>query len=198
MATIVTFLITILVGLVTAEILAYASHIAKWFVARSVLELAEADRERYLEEWLAHVEELPGSLTKILHGLDCWLRVARRVARLKNQKPTVLQLAILDAKCALIRGGLWLWFAPRAFKMASKFLVERQTWKTTLMLKATGVLIETFVHHRVRLGEDNAQVMATIDTQKDKIATILRELRDKLLANAKAREAKSKSTASQQ
>ena len=64
MATLIAFLLAISIGLLTAEILAYAPRIAKWLINRAVLDLAETDRERYLEEWLAHANELPGSLQR--------------------------------------------------------------------------------------------------------------------------------------
>jgi hypothetical protein len=51
-------------SLVAAEIIAYAPSIGHWLISRAALRLPEALREQLREEWLAHLDELPGALGK--------------------------------------------------------------------------------------------------------------------------------------
>jgi hypothetical protein len=41
-------------------------------IARAAERLPESQRNRYREEWLAHADELPGPLGKLIHSLGCY------------------------------------------------------------------------------------------------------------------------------
>jgi hypothetical protein len=75
------YLIDILVGvvsaIVTGELRAHVKPFARWIIERAVRRLSLADRERFREEWLAHLEETPGILRKIWHVFGCYLCAAK-------------------------------------------------------------------------------------------------------------------------
>ena len=56
-----------------------APAIARRLIEIAVLKLPEEDRARWLEEWLADLDDLPGSFSKLSHGLGC-LKAANRLA----------------------------------------------------------------------------------------------------------------------
>jgi hypothetical protein len=53
------------------EIEAWAPIVSKRLIDRAIQRLPELERERFREEWFAHLEECPGSLSKLLHALGC-------------------------------------------------------------------------------------------------------------------------------
>lgn len=58
-------------SLVAAEVYCWAPNIARRCVERAVLRLPESERDRFREEWLAHLGECPGSLGKLWHSMGC-------------------------------------------------------------------------------------------------------------------------------
>jgi hypothetical protein len=68
-------------GLIAAEIIAYAPGVGRLLISRAADRLPEAQREQLREEWLAHLDELPGALGKLKHGVGCILFAARRIRR---------------------------------------------------------------------------------------------------------------------
>jgi hypothetical protein len=94
------YLIDVAIGaagsLLAAEIWSHAEPLARWLVRRAVRRLPEAQRERRQEEWLAHLEETPGAVRKLLHGVGCWSgapAVGRAVAgRVRQRARTVFIL----------------------------------------------------------------------------------------------------------
>jgi hypothetical protein len=63
----------------TDEFKAWTPRIIKYLVNRAVHTLAEKERSRFEEEWLAHVNELPGEVGKIIAALG-FLSAARRIS----------------------------------------------------------------------------------------------------------------------
>jgi DNA-binding CsgD family transcriptional regulator len=59
-------------SLVAAELYCWAPHIARKFIEQAVQRLPESEKERFQEEWLAHLDECPGSLAKLWHSLGCF------------------------------------------------------------------------------------------------------------------------------
>lgn len=72
-------------SLIAAEIVAYSPRISRWLIARAVSKLSEADKARYSEEWLAHANEMPGSMARLKHALACWLQAARSIRQFRNR-----------------------------------------------------------------------------------------------------------------
>lgn len=80
LSTLATACAPVAVGLVvtvlSGEFSAWAPILAKRMVHRAVRHLPEADRVATEAEWLAHVEQVPGNVGKVLHACGMWRAVA--------------------------------------------------------------------------------------------------------------------------
>jgi hypothetical protein len=63
----------ILGSLFAAEIWSHADPLSRWLIRSALQRLPEEQRLRREEEWLAHLEETPGAIRKLLHGFGCLL-----------------------------------------------------------------------------------------------------------------------------
>ncbi len=84
------------VGAIATNVL--ASELYDWtpiwarrLIELAVLQLPDSCREQYREEWLAHLEELPGGLHKLRHALGCRYRAAPRIASEKFRLPSAME-----------------------------------------------------------------------------------------------------------
>lgn len=186
MANVTALVFAIAVGLATAEILAYAPRISRWLVNRAVRKLPEADRDRYREEWLAHADELPGHLTKLLHALDCELRGAIRIAKLRAG-PSASESAVRRIIRELTRAYLFVLLTPRFVPTHVRFAIRRQFWKCKLAWAVEKSVVNNFVHHSVTLGEKPEQIETAIHAHAEKVGRILNDLKEKLERNAEKR-----------
>lgn len=66
---------------------------AKRLLAYAVKLLPEPDRKRYEEEWLAHLQERAGAISKLRHAVEC-LCVARKLGQIVARRITVEPHAI--------------------------------------------------------------------------------------------------------
>jgi hypothetical protein len=75
-------------NLIASELYELAPTLARWLVRRAVLRLNKHQRERYEEEWTAHLDDCAGSASKLLHGLGCLIcsRALRRAAQAQNAR----------------------------------------------------------------------------------------------------------------
>ncbi len=71
------YLMDILIGaasrIVTSELSAYVEPMARWIIEKAVGRLPACQRERFREEWIAHLNETPGLFRKSLHAIGCQL-----------------------------------------------------------------------------------------------------------------------------
>lgn len=68
----------VLVALIADEFVCWAPLLCKWLIRRSSRVLPPSLSERCYEEWLSHLDEIPGRLSKLLFALDTF-RASRRV-----------------------------------------------------------------------------------------------------------------------
>lgn len=61
------------------EFKAWTPRITEWLVVRAVKRLPSSERDRYLEEWQSHINEIPGEVGKIIVGLQL-LPAARKMS----------------------------------------------------------------------------------------------------------------------
>jgi hypothetical protein len=54
----------------------HVERLARWIIGTAVNRLPASERERFREEWLAHLEETSGSLARIWHSVGCYLGAA--------------------------------------------------------------------------------------------------------------------------
>jgi hypothetical protein len=69
------YLIDILIGagsrVVAGELSAHVEPFARWVINKGVDHLPVEVRDRFREEWLAHLDETPGTLRKLWHVMGC-------------------------------------------------------------------------------------------------------------------------------
>lgn len=68
--TLAAILLSILLALLSDELLSWSPRLATWLVHRSVKRVPQHLRERLLEEWLADINECPGRISKLFVALD--------------------------------------------------------------------------------------------------------------------------------
>jgi len=68
--TLAAILLSILLALLSDELLSWGPRLATWLVRRSVKRVPPHLRERLLEEWLADINECPGKISKLFVALD--------------------------------------------------------------------------------------------------------------------------------
>jgi hypothetical protein len=75
------YLIDIPIGaasrMVTGELSAHVEPMARWIIGKAVQRFPANDRNRFREEWLAHLDETPGTLRKLWHAVGCYLGSAK-------------------------------------------------------------------------------------------------------------------------
>jgi hypothetical protein len=71
------YVIDILIGavsrIVTGELSAHVEPMARWIIGKAVERLPAEDRDRFREEWVAHLGEIPGTVRKLGHALGCYI-----------------------------------------------------------------------------------------------------------------------------
>jgi hypothetical protein len=72
---------------VAHDLYAAAPKHAKRLLQHAVRTLPEADRDRYAEEWQAHLLECEGVIGKYKHAMECFL-IARKLRQIVQQRTT--------------------------------------------------------------------------------------------------------------
>jgi hypothetical protein len=72
MASFITFIFGLLVAVVAEEIFGWMLRLAQWLVCRNLKRLPSQLQDRYKEEWLAHLDALPGRLSKLAFAIDTY------------------------------------------------------------------------------------------------------------------------------
>jgi two-component sensor histidine kinase len=88
-------LIGVISGIVAAELIAHAEPIARWIFGKAVVHLPPDSRDRFREEWLAHLDETPGTLRKLWHSIGCCLGAAKVGAALVHTEQDELDSRVL-------------------------------------------------------------------------------------------------------
>jgi hypothetical protein len=170
MASLTELLLGVAVSLAAAEIVAYAPYITRWLINRAVLKLPEKDKERFSEEWLAHAECLPGSISKLRHGAGCYFKAARRISRFRKAPDGALSRRVLGA---LVNVYIWARFAnlhiPALFNMA-----RSGRWNNIRAYIASfRIIAKTFILEVIYLGHGGAQVQSALRARLKEIEEII-------------------------
>jgi hypothetical protein len=91
----------------TDEFEAWTQWIINHLVNRAVRRFAEEERNRFEEEWLAHVNELPGKVNKIIAALG-FLSDTRRISSAISVAKRILD-AGASIFCLLLCAPTMLW-----------------------------------------------------------------------------------------
>ena len=76
---IVTILIGLLVAIFTDEVLGWMKYLSHWLVSRNARRVPLHLQDRCKEEWLAHINEIPGRVCKLLFAVDSY-RAAYKIS----------------------------------------------------------------------------------------------------------------------
>jgi hypothetical protein len=71
----------------TGELSAHVEPMARWIIGRAVERLPTDDRDRFREEWFAHLDETPGTLRKLWHAVGCHLGAGKVADPLAKRPP---------------------------------------------------------------------------------------------------------------
>jgi hypothetical protein len=89
------------------ECKAWMPSLAKWLIRRAVAWLPEDQRERYAEEWLSHINEIPGDISKIVAAMGFIWAAKRMPAETAKKRPIIIKLhgipapAVVDGVCRI-------------------------------------------------------------------------------------------------
>jgi hypothetical protein len=150
-----------------SELLARAPRLSRWLVHRAARRLPDQDRARYCEEWLAHVDELPGAFGKVRHGLGCYFIAARSIRRTRTSKQRTQRLLARFAT-----GGIWLLMFPLFIKL---ILVPRANYARRIrtVRLVTSIAIKTLVLEAVYNQRSPDDVRKAMRETFDKVCSIL-------------------------
>lgn len=85
------FLLGLIGNLLASDLDKIAPIVAKRVIDSAVRRLPETERERYAEEWRAHLDECHGSIWKISHAVGCYFGTAGMIAAMPKVAPARLQ-----------------------------------------------------------------------------------------------------------
>jgi hypothetical protein len=90
------YLIDILIGaasrILSGELSAHAEPLARWIINKGAERLPVQARDRFREEWLAHMDETPGELRKFWHAMGCQLAAMKLDYVLRRQRKPATQI----------------------------------------------------------------------------------------------------------
>lgn len=135
------------------ELYDQAPSFARWLIDRAVMQLPDDQRDRYREEWLAHLDELPGSLGKLCHAFDCSLRAARRVATEQKRSHSNLNASEERAEeiaAEIIKFGIKL----RVVHMVIPLAIRGQFSKIRLFWRMIDTLLDSALEYRKKVRRD--------------------------------------------
>jgi len=105
-------------GLLANEFRAWIAYFPKWLVRRATSWLPEDQRERYAEEWLSHINEMPGDICKIAAALGFVLAAKRMPTETAKPRalipgvPQGVRIAV-NATCRIEASGVLTVEPPR-------------------------------------------------------------------------------------
>lgn len=110
---------TILIGLVTDEVLCWIPRLSRRLIEASCRRLKNELGDRYREEWLAHLDDIPGRLGKLFFAVDTF-RASYRIGLAHGQPAPKIVRAfatfVTFALLGILRVGLWatlVWYRLR-------------------------------------------------------------------------------------
>jgi len=80
MESLISFLLGLGGSVASAEFEAWAPVISRRLIEWAVLRLPEDEQARRLEEWLAHLNDVPGNFGKLFHSIGCLRAVGKLAA----------------------------------------------------------------------------------------------------------------------
>jgi hypothetical protein len=165
-------LLGILGSLIAAEIFACGPVIARSLIGLAVRRLPEEDRNRFREEWLSHLQEMPGFFSMISHALGCnrskirrelEMRRAQKQSAMPAGAPAAKNNGLEDQSGASERDQLLAMLGSHEFspKLKARFIHMYDTKKQTMSwqegLEFIGLLFEEGLSARARSEAESKQ-----------------------------------------
>ncbi|MEZ5787874.1 MAG: hypothetical protein R3D62_15685 [Xanthobacteraceae bacterium] len=92
--------------LIATELYDRAPSLARWLIACAVGRLPDYERDRYREEWLAHLNECPGKLGQLWHALGCLVSVpglAKQLEQFSEARRGAIHSRTIRAQASPVR-----------------------------------------------------------------------------------------------
>jgi hypothetical protein len=113
------FLLSVISSLVAAAIWATAKPISRWLIGLAVLRMSSRERDRFREEWPAHLNEIDGPFGKLRHAFACVFMAAKIDRELRSRQETQSSRAHSMARgwsqkvlSGLASAAILLWLNP--------------------------------------------------------------------------------------
>ncbi len=123
---IVTILIGLLVAIVADEVLGWMTYLSHWLIFRNARRAPLHLQDRCKEEWLAHINEIPGRVGKLLFAVDSY-RAAYNISHyyfhpnVSHWVPIVMRVFDLSfATIALVLYAPIMFITALLIKLSSK------------------------------------------------------------------------------
>jgi hypothetical protein len=100
------FLGAVLIHLVASDLHEWMSHLTRRLIMSAAGRVPEPDRDRYREEWLAHLDECVGVFSKLRHALEV-LVSARVLKSIYRSRPVRFEIGGHTAALS-IPAGVWI------------------------------------------------------------------------------------------
>ena len=143
-------LIGILISLIAAEIVGEATRISRWLIRVAASKLPEHARSRYHEEWLAHLDEVPGLFGKLRHAASCRFKVVFVRAALIEPDPEKIQRLARYIFRALI--------LPRFFPVIAVDLLRGRISQVRFGFYMLNRVIDLIVEYKFKRNATDAQL----------------------------------------
>jgi len=140
---ITSILVSIIIAILTEETLGWMPHLAKWLVRQNAKHLPSHLTERCEEEWLAHLEQIPGRVSKLLFAIDTY----RASYKISHEY-------LLPSK------SYWVTFFIRLFDLSFAFFVlilSLPTFILILLLLKTENPKSPLFTRQTRVGQNNKE-----------------------------------------
>lgn len=165
-------------NMIASELYDSSPQLARWLINAATARLPERHRERYREEWLAHLAEYPGKLRQLGHALGCVRASLVLLKSIDDDYVAALQGGILSRndswqttlckKCEVsgigIHSGLPATVSLCPAKANSGFVIVRTGGATdqerTIQL---GIRAATATEFATVLGDDSGPIVSTVE-----------------------------------
>jgi hypothetical protein len=168
MAGVVEVILGVGTSLLAAEIVAKAPAVTSWLIRHAVRRLPDHDQDRFSEEWLAHAADLPGSISKIRHGLACYLKASRAIKRARSSSDALRRRTAL-----LASGYIWVRTVRIWLPFMVTILLRGDFNRARAYRVSINILVKTLVFEVVYRKASSQQALAAVQAAFEKLKTIL-------------------------
>jgi 23S rRNA C2498 (ribose-2'-O)-methylase RlmM len=167
-------------NMIASELYDRAPMLARRLIRHAVTLLPESERENFHEEWIAHLDELSGNLSKFSHAFECWLRAAPRIVR--ELKEHTSSKGDLDETEQLIKKICLIYFRLRFSYLWFPCLVRGEFSKIKVGIKFLDIIFGRLIVCLLKAQKENksdAETSQIIKQWRGAVEKIVAQLVDK-------------------